>query len=75
LEAVLNTTARLLGSSRETKAMSDLEGKTYSRTHVEEVGMGPKPGFGARLKAHYKKFWWFHLLIFVVCTLIIVLPL
>jgi len=55
--------------------MSDHEGKMYAQTHVEEVGMGRKPGLGVRLKAHYKKFWWLHLMIFIACTLIIVLPL
>lgn len=74
-KSVLKTTARLPGSSREKKAMSDLEGKTYAQTHVEELRMGRKPGVGARLKVHYKKFWWLHLIIFVACTLIIVLPL
>lgn len=55
--------------------MSDYEGKGYEQTHVEEVGMEQrkKPGFGARLTAHYKRFWWLHLIIFIACTLIIAL--
>ena len=66
---------RFLGLEGQSEAMSDYDGKAYGQTHVEELERGRKPGFGARLKAHYKKFWWLHLLIFIACTLIIVLPL
>ncbi|KAK2807523.1 hypothetical protein FQN50_005391 [Emmonsiellopsis sp. PD_5] len=47
--------------------MSD---KEIGQTHVEAA----KPGFGARLKAHYKKFWWLHLGIFIAVFLVILLP-
>ncbi|KAI9757284.1 MAG: hypothetical protein M1835_000660 [Candelina submexicana] len=43
--------------------------------NIEPVGMGTKPSLGSRVKAHYKKFWWLHLLILIAVTLIIVLPL
>lgn len=39
--------------------------------HVEEIQ--GSPGFGAKVKAHLRRFWWLHLFIFVACTLIIVL--
>lgn len=43
--------------------------------NIEPAGMGTKLSLGSRLKAHYKKFWWLHLLILTAVTLIIVLPL
>lgn len=56
--------------------MSDFnDGKAYGQSHVEELGTPKKPGFGARLKAHYKKYWWLHLIIFIICALVIILPL
>ena len=56
--------------------MSDYnDGKAYGQTHVEELGTPKKPGFGARLKAHYRKYWWLHLIIVIVCSLVIILPL
>ena len=33
----------------------------------------PKATFGQRLKAHFRKWWWAHLLAFVAITLIVVL--
>jgi hypothetical protein len=33
-----------------------------------------KRGFGARLGAHFKKWWWVHLIIFIAVFLIILLP-
>jgi preprotein translocase subunit SecG len=39
--------------------------------HVEEIH--GRPGLGAKLKAHLRRFWWLHVIIFVVCTLILVL--
>ncbi|KAI9371986.1 hypothetical protein BJX61DRAFT_534323 [Aspergillus egyptiacus] len=43
---------------------------------VEEVPVGTpaKPPFKARLKAHFKKWWWAHLIAFVVVVLVIALP-
>ncbi|KAI4185948.1 MAG: hypothetical protein L6R41_003816 [Letrouitia leprolyta] len=50
------------------------EGKGGPQSHVQEVGSErPKRGFGAKLKAHYKKWWWLHLIFFIASTLIIVL--
>ncbi|KAI9720411.1 MAG: hypothetical protein M1812_002917 [Candelaria pacifica] len=43
--------------------------------NIEPTGMRPKPSLGSRVKAHYTKFWWLHLLILIAVTLIIVLPL
>ncbi|KAJ5519963.1 hypothetical protein N7463_000416 [Penicillium fimorum] len=43
----------------------------------EESHVSPTPvkrGFGARLAAHFKKWWWVHLIIFIACFLIILLP-
>ena len=53
--------------------MSSHEGKAGETSHIEEIGSTQKPGFGSRLKAHYKRFWWIHLTVFVSATLIIVL--
>lgn len=33
-----------------------------------------KKSFGARVGAHFKKWWWVHLIIFIACFLIILLP-
>ncbi|KAL4780816.1 hypothetical protein BJX76DRAFT_33699 [Aspergillus varians] len=42
---------------------------------VEEVPVGAaKRTFGARLKAHFKKWWWAHLIAFAAIVLIIALP-
>ena len=47
-----------------------------SPTSVSEPTMpSSSPSFGARVKSHLKRFWWAHLIFFVVCTLVIVLPL
>lgn len=50
-----------------------MEGKSTSAAYVEEVSAKKKPGFGTRVKQHYKKWWWLHLLFFIASTLIIVL--
>ena len=50
------------------------EGKNVPQSHVQEIGSeGPKLGFGAKLKAHLRKWWWLHLIFFIASTLIIVL--
>ncbi|KAL9028166.1 MAG: hypothetical protein Q9196_003428 [Gyalolechia fulgens] len=42
------------------------EGKAVPQSHVQELyGERPKPGFGAKLKAHFKKWWWLHLIVFI----------
>lgn len=45
-------------------------------TELESTTVSPpaKRGFGARLKAHFKKWWWLHLIIFIAVFLIILLP-
>ncbi|CAF9913769.1 MAG: hypothetical protein HETSPECPRED_001655 [Heterodermia speciosa] len=55
--------------------MSDYGGKAGDSSHIEEIGTGqkPKPTFGTKLKRHYKRFWWLHLIFFICFTLIIVL--
>ncbi|KAL8740619.1 MAG: hypothetical protein Q9190_006702 [Brigantiaea leucoxantha] len=50
-----------------------MEDKGPSQTYVEEVNGAKKPGFGTKVKQHYKKFWWLHLGFFIASTLIIVL--
>lgn len=50
-----------------------MDGKSTSAAYVEEVSAKKKPGFGAKVKQHYKKWWWLHLLFFIASTLIIVL--
>jgi uncharacterized membrane protein YdfJ with MMPL/SSD domain len=50
-----------------------------SKTGVTEVetttALPPaKRSFGARLGAHFKKWWWVHLIIFIAVLLIILLP-
>lgn len=44
---------------------------------VEEVPLGTtaKPSFLARVKAHFKKWWWAHLIALAVIVLVIALPL
>ncbi|KAL8721541.1 MAG: hypothetical protein Q9225_001795 [Loekoesia sp. 1 TL-2023] len=50
------------------------EGKGVPQSHVRELeGERPKPGFGAKLKAHFRRWWWLHLIFFIASTLIIVL--
>ena len=51
--------------------MSDIDEKN-PKAHVEEIH---KPTLAARLKAHLRRFWWLHLIIFICVTLLIVLPL
>ncbi|KAL4944021.1 hypothetical protein BDV06DRAFT_120198 [Aspergillus oleicola] len=43
---------------------------------VEEttVGAPAKPTFWARVKAHYRKWWWAHLIALIVVVLVVVLP-
>ncbi|KAL8948649.1 MAG: hypothetical protein Q9222_005181 [Ikaeria aurantiellina] len=52
------------------------ESKGVPESNVQEVGGFEgrrKPGFGAKVKAHLKKWWWLHLIFFIASTLIIVL--
>ena len=37
-------------------------------------GEGSNPGFVAKAKAHYKKWWWLHVIITICVTLLITLP-
>jgi uncharacterized membrane protein YdfJ with MMPL/SSD domain len=44
---------------------------------VEETGIPSTPvkqSFGTRVGAHFKKWWWVHLIIFVLSVLVISLP-
>lgn len=45
-------------------------------TEIESATGSPpvKRGFGARLGAHFKKWWWVHLIIFIAVLLVILLP-
>ena len=50
------------------------EGKSHPQSDVREItSEGRKQSFGAKLKAHFKRFWWLHLILFIASTLIIVL--
>ncbi|KAL6716796.1 hypothetical protein ACLMJK_004708 [Lecanora helva] len=51
------------------------DGKPEGSAHVEEVDSTMSRGFRAKTKAHLRKFWWLHLIIFISCALIIILPL
>ncbi|KAL1959476.1 hypothetical protein VTO42DRAFT_1921 [Malbranchea cinnamomea] len=47
-----------------------------SKTEEVEVEQAPtKRPFSAKLKAHFRKWWWLHLIIFCACVLLIALPL
>ncbi|CAG7960312.1 unnamed protein product [Penicillium salamii] len=44
---------------------------------VEEAGVSSMPAkksFGARVAAHFKKWWWAHLIAFIIALLVIILP-
>ncbi|KAL9001426.1 MAG: hypothetical protein Q9169_000001 [Polycauliona sp. 2 TL-2023] len=50
------------------------EGKPLPQSDVREISNErKKPGFGAKLKAHFRRFWWLHLILFIASILIIVL--
>ena len=51
----------------------DGRGKAEETAHLEEVKSTESQGFNARIKTHLRRFWWLHLIIFIACTLIIVL--
>ncbi len=62
--------------------MSGVIGKDEVTQHISErsdLSESPRgqatKGKGDRVKAHIKKFWWLHLIIFIIITLVIVLPL
>ncbi|KAK2765437.1 hypothetical protein FQN54_008286 [Arachnomyces sp. PD_36] len=40
----------------------------------QHVGAVAKPSFGSRVKAHFKRFWWLHIIIFIIVFLVILLP-
>lgn len=41
---------------------------------VNGVNAGAKPTFGQKLKRHCGRFWWIHLIIFIIVVLVVVLP-
>ena len=44
-------------------------------SHYEGKGGSPERlTFGQKVKRHYRKYWWLHLIIFIVVTLVITLP-
>ncbi|KAL8788554.1 MAG: hypothetical protein Q9213_001627 [Squamulea squamosa] len=50
------------------------ESKTLPQSDVREITSEKgKRSFGAKLKAHFRRFWWLHLIFFISSTLIIVL--
>lgn len=51
--------------------MSQSEGKSAGASYVEEVHSVRKPTFAGKLKAHLRKWWWAHLIVFLLSTLTI----
>ncbi|KAL9002360.1 MAG: hypothetical protein Q9180_009980, partial [Flavoplaca navasiana] len=50
------------------------EAKSHPQSGVREItSEGRKRSFGAKLKAHFKRFWWLHLILFIASILVIVL--
>ncbi|KAI9804024.1 MAG: hypothetical protein M1833_000305 [Piccolia ochrophora] len=49
--------------------------KADDTSYMEHGHSEKSPGFGTKLKNHFRRFWWLHLIIFIICTLVIVLPL
>lgn len=45
------------------------------RSDLSETNPAPRRGTGARVKGHIRRFWWLHIVIFVVVVLVISLPL
>ncbi|PGG98248.1 hypothetical protein GX51_06896 [Blastomyces parvus] len=44
------------------------------KVEAAPIEVARKPGFGARLKASFKRFWWLYLGIFIAVVLVVVLP-
>jgi hypothetical protein len=54
--------------------MSVTKGQVVEEAETVGVVAPAKQSFGARVGAHFKRFWWAHLIVFVVCVLVISLP-
>ncbi|RJE22195.1 hypothetical protein PHISCL_05481 [Aspergillus sclerotialis] len=46
----------------------------YGATEMVIPSTTSKPSFGTRVKNHFRRFWWAHLIAFIVIVLVIVLP-
>ena len=53
--------------------MYDPDGKPID--YMKDFERKPKLPLGVRLKAHFRKFWWIHVIIFIACFLIVLFPL
>lgn len=60
----------MFGKSKDNK----VEGVEHAANGDAAAGAAPKRGFGARMSAHCKRFWWLHLIIFIIVVLVIALP-
>jgi hypothetical protein len=54
--------------------MSDMKGQVVEEAETVGIVAPAKRSFGARVGAHFKRFWWAHLIFFVICVLVISLP-
>lgn len=56
--------------------MANEVGKETEATFVEREGVesGTKPTFGQKFKRHCARFWWLHVIIFIIIVLVITLP-
>ncbi|KAI9813117.1 MAG: hypothetical protein M1827_004337 [Pycnora praestabilis] len=54
--------------------IAQLTEKDVDSTYYGSNETPTKKTFGARLKAHYRRFWWLHLIVFVIVLLVITLP-
>lgn len=50
--------------------------KETEPSHVESDGVdsGKKPTFRQKAKRHCARFWWIHVIVFIILVLVIVLP-
>lgn len=46
----------------------------YGATEMVIPSTTSKPSFGTRVKNHFKRFWWAHVIAFIVIVLVVVLP-
>lgn len=53
-----------MAHDKDVKVIEDEGSNTYSK----------KPTFGQKLKRHCARFWWVHVIIFIIVVLVVVLP-
>lgn len=52
----------------------DLKSETANVEYEPAAAPVAKPTFFQKVLAHFKKWWWAHLIVFIICLLVIVLP-